>query len=134
MQYVNFSDRYAEVATLWTALSEAGESRGLVPAGLACRDTLRLEAGMPLYGQELDRNHTPYEAGLNFIVKLDKGADFMGLAALKRRAGRVIWLNPEPEGLWQYRQSIAIIRQIMGNRMYPITLEGLERSMQMLSK
>ncbi len=47
---------------------------------------------------------------------------------------KFIWLNPEPEGLWQYRQSIAIIRQIMGNRMYPITLEGLERAMQMLSK
>ncbi len=47
---------------------------------------------------------------------------------------KFVWLNPEPEGLWQYRQSIAIIRQIMGNRMYPITLEGLERAMQMLSK
>ncbi len=47
---------------------------------------------------------------------------------------KFVWLNPEPEGLWQYRQSVAIIRQIMGNRMYPITLEGLERAMQMLSK
>ncbi len=47
---------------------------------------------------------------------------------------KFIWLNPEPEGLWQYRQSIAIIRQIMGNRMYPITLEWVERAMQMLSK
>ena len=45
-----------------------------------------------------------------------------------------VWLNPEPEGLWQYRQSIAIIRQIMGNRMYPITMEGLDRAMQLLSK
>jgi uncharacterized protein with von Willebrand factor type A (vWA) domain len=47
---------------------------------------------------------------------------------------KFIWLNPEPEGLWQYRQSIAIIRQMMGNRMYPITLDGLERAVQMLSK
>jgi uncharacterized protein len=47
---------------------------------------------------------------------------------------KFVWLNPEPEGLWQYRQSIAIIRQIMGNRMYPVTMEGLERAMQMLSK
>ncbi len=47
---------------------------------------------------------------------------------------KFVWLNPEPEGLWQYRQSIAIIRQIMGNRMYPITMEGLDRAMQMLSK
>ncbi len=45
-----------------------------------------------------------------------------------------VWLNPEPEGLWQYRQSIAIIRQIMNNRMYPITMEGLDRAMQLLSK
>jgi uncharacterized protein with von Willebrand factor type A (vWA) domain len=44
------------------------------------------------------------------------------------------WLNPEPEGLWQYRQSISVIRQLMANRMYPITIEGLERAMGVLSK
>ena len=44
------------------------------------------------------------------------------------------WLNPEPEGLWQYRQSIAIIRQLMNDRMYPITIDGLERAMRALSK
>lgn len=44
------------------------------------------------------------------------------------------WLNPEPEHLWQYRQSIALIRQIMNNRMFPITLDGLERAMRLLSK
>ncbi|HEX7645846.1 MAG TPA: hypothetical protein VF450_00390 [Noviherbaspirillum sp.] len=47
---------------------------------------------------------------------------------------KFIWLNPEPEGLWQYRQSIAIIKQIMNNRMFPVTIEGLERGMRMLSK
>jgi uncharacterized protein len=47
---------------------------------------------------------------------------------------KFIWLNPEPEGLWQYRQSIAIIRQLMSNRMFPVTIEGLERGMTMLSK
>jgi len=47
---------------------------------------------------------------------------------------RFAWLNPEPEHLWQYRQSIALIRQIMNNRMFPITLEGLERAMRLLSK
>ena len=45
-----------------------------------------------------------------------------------------IWLNPEPEHIWEYRQSIAIIRRQMDNRMYPLTLEGLERGMRMLSK
>jgi hypothetical protein len=47
---------------------------------------------------------------------------------------KVAWLNPEPEHLWQYRQSIALIRQIMNNRMFPITLDGLERAMRLLSK
>lgn len=45
-----------------------------------------------------------------------------------------IWLNPEPEGLWQYRQSISVIRQLAGNRMFPMTLEGLARAMRQLSK
>jgi uncharacterized protein with von Willebrand factor type A (vWA) domain len=47
---------------------------------------------------------------------------------------KFIWLNPEPEGLWQYRQSIAVIRQIMNNRMFPLTIDGLERGMRLLSK
>jgi len=47
---------------------------------------------------------------------------------------KFIWLNPEPESLWQYRQSIAIIRQIMNNRMFPVTIDGLERAMHALSK
>jgi hypothetical protein len=45
-----------------------------------------------------------------------------------------VWIDPEPEGLWQYRQSISLIRQLMGDRMYPLTLEGLTRAMRMLSK
>ena len=56
----------------WDALFEAGAGDGLVPVGLGARDTLRLEAGMPLYGNELDRDHDPYEAGLGRVVKLDK--------------------------------------------------------------
>jgi len=47
---------------------------------------------------------------------------------------RHVWINPEPEGLWQYRQSISVIRQLMGDRMYPLTLDGLSRAMRMLSK
>jgi uncharacterized protein with von Willebrand factor type A (vWA) domain len=45
-----------------------------------------------------------------------------------------VWLNPEPEGLWEYRQSVSIIRQLLGARMYPLTLAGLERAMRLLSK
>ena len=69
---------------LWAALLERGRGAGLVPAGLGARDTLRLEAGMPLYGNELDRSTNPYEAGLGRVVKLEKSGDFVGRAALER--------------------------------------------------
>ncbi|MEN9751208.1 MAG: hypothetical protein RLZZ600_255 [Actinomycetota bacterium] len=70
---------------LWVALSEAGEAHGLVPAGLACRDTLRLEAGMPLYGHELDLTTRPDQAGLGRAVAFTKDGDFVGRAALQRQ-------------------------------------------------
>ncbi len=75
-----------EAAPLWEALTEAGRGFGLVPAGLAARDSLRLEAGMPLYGNELGRDVTPYDAGLGRVVNLDKPGDFVGRAALAARA------------------------------------------------
>ncbi len=73
---------------LWRALQTAGQPFGLVPAGLAARDSLRLEAGMPLYGNELDRTTTPYDAGLGRVVVLDKpgSPDFVGRTALAARA------------------------------------------------
>jgi glycine cleavage system T protein (aminomethyltransferase) len=75
---------WARGPEVWRALAEAGESAGVVPVGLGARDTLRLEAGMPLYGNELDRETNPYEAGLGRVVKLDKGGDFVGRAALEK--------------------------------------------------
>lgn len=71
----------SEAAALWIALSEAGEGRGLVPTGLACRDTLRLEAGMPLYGHELGLDTAPVQAGLARVVALTKEGDFFGRGA-----------------------------------------------------
>src|SRR5215472_5090061 len=71
---------------VWDALTEAGRADGLVPAGLAARDSLRLEAGMPLYGNELGRDLTPYDAGLGRVVRLDKASDFVGRAALAERS------------------------------------------------
>lgn len=55
------------------------------------------------------------------------------LQRLAERFPRFVWLNPEPEGIWEYRQSIAVIRQILAQRMYPITIAGLERAMRELS-
>jgi aminomethyltransferase len=71
---------------VWSALASAGTPAGLVPAGLAARDTLRLEAGMPLYGNELGPDVTPYDAGLGRVVKFDKPDGFVGAAALAERA------------------------------------------------
>ena len=75
-----------DAPSLWAALTEVGQDSGLVPAGLAARDSLRLEAGMPLYGNELTKDITPYEAGLGRVVKLDKASDFVGKQALAAKA------------------------------------------------
>ena len=71
---------------VWSALAGAGAAAGLVPAGLAARDTLRLEAGMPLYGHELGPAVTPFDAGLGRVVKLGKPGDFVGRDALAAAA------------------------------------------------
>ncbi|TDC74980.1 glycine cleavage system aminomethyltransferase GcvT [Streptomyces hainanensis] len=77
-----------DAETLWAALTGAGEPDGLVPCGLACRDTLRLEAGMPLYGNELTTGTTPFDAGLGRVVKLGKPDGFVGRDALAAAAER----------------------------------------------
>jgi aminomethyltransferase len=66
---------------IWSALLESGKPHGILPCGLGARDTLRLEAGMPLYGHELSETIDPYSAGVGWAVKLDKG-EFIGREAL----------------------------------------------------
>ena len=75
-----------DAVALWNALSAAGESHGLVPCGLASRDTLRLEAGMPLYGHELGLDTLPEQAGLGRVVSLKKEGDFVGRHAVEAGA------------------------------------------------
>jgi len=72
-----------DAAALWQAIAAVADEGELVPAGLACRDSLRLEAGMPLYGNELSREGNPYAAGLGPVVSLAKEGDFVGRAALE---------------------------------------------------
>ncbi len=71
-------------AALWETLMQHGASLGIMACGLGARDTLRLEAAMPLYGHEMDDTLDPLTAGLSFGVRLAKAADFIGRAALER--------------------------------------------------
>jgi len=69
---------------VWDAILEAGKPAGILPAGLGARDTLRLEAGLLLHGNDMDKSTTPLEVGLGWTVKLDKG-EFVGAQALERQ-------------------------------------------------
>ncbi len=94
----------ADTGRVWDRLLDAVQAAGGLPVGLGARDTLRLEAGMPLYGNELDRTTNPYEAGLGRVVKLDKPGDFVGRAALEKVAAdgprrRLVGLRIEGRGI-----------------------------------
>jgi aminomethyltransferase len=105
--------RAGDAETLWHALVGAGRAE---PVGLGARDTLRLEAGLPLYGNDIDDSTTPYEAGLAFIVKLDKGAPFMGLDSLKRQK-----LEGVKRRLIGFKVTEA---RAIGRHGYPVFLDG----------
>jgi len=98
-----FVDTSATVQ-LWDALLAAVRAADGGPVGLGARDTLRLEAGMPLYGNELDLETNPYEAGLGRVVKLAKPVEFVGRAALEKVARdgpvrRLVGLTVEGRGI-----------------------------------
>lgn len=73
-----------DIVKLWDIILAAGKDNGLKPAGLGARDTLRFEASLPLYGNEIDKDITPLEAGLGYFVKLNKD-DFIGKEALEKQ-------------------------------------------------
>ncbi|MDR1807132.1 MAG: glycine cleavage system aminomethyltransferase GcvT [Propionibacteriaceae bacterium] len=94
---------------LWERLEAAGRDQGLTLCGLACRDTLRLEAGMPLYGHELDRDTTPIEGGQGYFVRA-KAADYVGKAALLSREPRKHLVGLQGEGRRAARAGYPLVR------------------------
>ncbi|HET8594054.1 MAG TPA: glycine cleavage system aminomethyltransferase GcvT [Intrasporangium sp.] len=114
----------ADAPTIWQALIDAGADRGLIPAGLACRDSLRLEAAMPLYGNELSTATTPYAAGLGRVVKLDKPGGFVGrdaLAAVADHPVARVRVGLRPEGRRAPRHGYAVIDPASGETVGEVT-------------
>lgn len=99
---------------LWNLLLEHGQKFGIEPCGLGCRDTLRLEAGLPLYGHELDDQTSPIESGLGWSVKLEKG-DFLGREAL---------LKQKMAGLSRVCTCLKVDGKALPRQGYPVFKDG----------
>lgn len=100
-----------QAVALWNRLKDAG----VAPAGLGARDTLRLEAGMNLYGQDMDETVTPYEAGLAWTVALDEGRDFTGRPVLEREKADgskrvMVGLVMDEKGVLRHGQKVLTAR------------------------
>ena len=104
----------ADSARLWDALVEAGQHEKLLPCGLGARDSLRLEMAYRLYGSDMDDASTPLEAGLGWVVKLDKG-DFVGRSALLRQ---------KEQGLARKLVGFALTEPGIARHGYPVLHEG----------
>ncbi|NYF10151.1 aminomethyltransferase [Leifsonia sp. AK011] len=103
----------ADAASLWAALVEAGQPFGLVPCGLAARDTLRLEAGMPLYGHELSLDVQPVQVGLGRVIPLNtKSVDFVGRDAVVAgpKPGARVLVGLQSEGKRAGRADYAVFQ------------------------
>lgn len=96
---------------LWKEILSAGENEGVLPCGLGARDTLRFEANLALYGQELSPEISPLEAGIGFAVKVNKAADFIGKDALKRQ---------KEQGLLRKLSGIEMIDRGIPRHGYPV--------------
>jgi len=102
---------------LWKAILEAGQTLGIEPCGLGARDTLRLEAGLCLYGNDIDETTTPLEAGLGFVVKLQKD----------RFIGREVLLKQKAEGVKRKRVGITMTDGGIPRQGFEIHAESGER-------
>ncbi|CAM4297397.1 glycine cleavage system aminomethyltransferase GcvT [Paenibacillus alkaliterrae] len=100
---------------IWTGLLQAGEADGLIPAGLGARDTLRFEARLPLYGQELSNHISPLEAGLGSFVKLDKG-EFIGREMLAKQ---------KREGVTRKLAGLEMVERGIPRAHYPVFADGV---------
>ncbi|MDQ0211750.1 glycine cleavage system aminomethyltransferase GcvT [Arthrobacter bambusae] len=107
-------------AALWQAIAAVAQDGELIPAGLASRDSLRLEAGMPLYGNELSREGNPFSAGLGPVVSLAKESDFVGRAALEA-------LKAEGAGSTSGRKLVGLkgLGRRAGRSHYPVLKDGV---------
>lgn len=110
-----------DAPALWKLLRDAGEEFGLVPCGLGARDTLRLEASMPLYGNEMDEDVSPLVADLSFAVKLDK-PEFIGKAAIEAAgepSSRRVGLEATGRGILREHQDV-----YLGDERIGVTTSG----------
>lgn len=101
---------------IWNTLMESGQPYGLLPAGLGARNTLRLEARMMLYGNDIDQTTTLLEAGLGWIVKFDKG-DFVGRSSLQKQ---------RDEGVSRKLVGFAMTGREVARDHYPVLIDGVE--------
>ena len=117
----------AHAVELWQAIMEAGQAHGLLPVGLGARDTLRLEARYLLYGQDMDETTNPFEVGLGWITKLDKG-EFIGRDALtrlkatgvqRRMIGFLMQERGIPRAHYQVMQDERVIGEVTSGTMSP---------------
>ena len=106
----------ADARHIWNRLLLTGHDRGLIPCGLAARNTTRLEAAFRLYGNDMDETTTPLEAGLGWVVKLGKG-EFVGREALTRQ---------KEEGLIRKLVGFEVLDRAPARDGYPVLIEGKE--------
>lgn len=123
----------ADAPKLWDLLLEAGADLGLIPCGLGARDTLRLEAAMPLYGHELDDDTTPLEAGLDFAVKMGKDA-FIGKAGIEAKLPlkrKRVGLEVTGRGIVREQQDVYIGDERVGRTTSGTHCPGLGKAVAM---